>query len=275
MDKDRKTKFQRPDGEGEAKPSDAHGRASKGHGRESGAQPQQRAHNYGRWGGGDWGNQSWNGGGNDELKALRQMVQQLAKLVLRHEDSVNLWRAESSYVLFVRTGIPSSLVPSLFAAKAEWKPLKDEQPDKVRRPMRNVLFSCLVREMHDRLVKLKGDKARRASMEKLGWLKGDEFQRLRWDPQSRKHVHDAEGSAISYEDVLTILQALMTVQYGGGAASFSPHTAIGREHAGGYGGIFVAVLAAKRGRATDVCGLCPALSLRVYSCFRDRGQTGT
>ena len=65
--------------------------------------------------------------------------------MLRHEDSVNLWRAESSYVLFVRTGKPSSLVPSLFAAKAEWKALKDAQPEKVRRPMRNVLFSCLVR----------------------------------------------------------------------------------------------------------------------------------
>ena len=66
------------------------------------------------------------------------MVVQLAKLCLRHEDSINMWRAESSFVLFVRTGIPGSLVPALFAAKAEWTKMKEETPEKVKRPMRNM-----------------------------------------------------------------------------------------------------------------------------------------
>ena len=157
-----------------------------------------------------WHSSSWKQEGHVDLATLRIMVCQLAKLCLRHEDSVNMWRAESSLVLFVRTGIPGSLVPSLFSAKSEWLKMKEEAPDKVRRPMRNILFSCLVREMHDRLVTLKNDAERRKSMERLGWLQGENFQRLKWDPKLKKNVRDDEASVLSYEDVLAVQQSIMT-----------------------------------------------------------------
>ena len=141
---------------------------------------------------------------------LKMMVSQLARLCLRHEGSINMWRAESSFVLFVRTGIPGSLVPSLFAAKTAWQKLKEEKPEQVKRPMRNMLFSCLVKEMTERLTILRPDAKRRESMEKLGWLKGEDFQRLKWDAKQKKTVQDTETSVISYEDVLAVLQSMMT-----------------------------------------------------------------
>ena len=108
-------------------------------------------------------------------------------------------------MLFVRTGIPGSMVP-----KSEWQKLKEESPEKVKRPMRCMLFSCLLKEMTDRLTLLRADKERRESMEKLGWLQQDEFQRLRWDAKLKKNVRDEESSAISYDEALTVLQSMLT-----------------------------------------------------------------
>ncbi|CAE7335092.1 unnamed protein product [Symbiodinium sp. KB8] len=76
--------------------------------------------------------------------------------------------------------------------------------------MRNMLFSCLVKEMTERLTILRPDAKRRESMEKLGWLKGEDFQRLKWDAKQKKTVQDTETSVISYEDVLAVLQSMMT-----------------------------------------------------------------
>ena len=72
--------------------------------------------------------------------------------------------------------------------KSEWQKLKEESPEKVKRPMRCMLFSCLLKEMTDRLTLLRADKERRESMEKLGWLQQDEFQRLRWDAKLKKNA---------------------------------------------------------------------------------------
>ncbi|CAE7483485.1 unnamed protein product, partial [Symbiodinium microadriaticum] len=236
LEVDRSAKFHKPEGKGDSKGPDAkmtdekdaetnpgstpgsgqgsRGRASngqgsqgsKGYGQQGGY---QRSRNQNSWNSGRWS--SWKKDDEDEaIAALKLLVGQLARLCLRHEDSINMWRAESSFVLFVRTGIPGSLVPSLFAAKTEWQKLKEEQPEKVKRPMRNMLFSCLLREMFDRLQLLRGDAERRGSMEKLGWLKGEDFQRLRWDSKLKKNVKDEESSVISYEDVMTILQSMLT-----------------------------------------------------------------
>ncbi|CAE7369964.1 unnamed protein product, partial [Symbiodinium necroappetens] len=229
LEVDRSAKFHKPEGKGDSKGPDAkmtdekeaennpgssqgsrgrqsNGQGSKGHGQQGGY---QRSRNQNSWGSGRWSN--WKKDDEDEAIAmLKTLVGQLARLCLRHEDSINMWRAESSFVLFVRTGIPGSLVPSLFAAKTEWQKLKEEQPEKVKRPMRNMLFSCLLKEMFDRLQQLRGDTERRGSMEKLGWLKGEDFQRLRWDSKLKKNVKDEESSVISYEDVLAILQSMLT-----------------------------------------------------------------
>ena len=105
---------------------------------------------------------------------------------------------------------PGGLVPALYAAKSEWQKLKEENPEKVKRPMRCILFSCLLREMTNRLTHLREDKERRASMEKLGWLQNDEFQRLRWDAKLKKNVRDDEASAISYDAVISTLQSMQT-----------------------------------------------------------------
>ncbi|OLP80374.1 hypothetical protein AK812_SmicGene39212 [Symbiodinium microadriaticum] len=227
LDKDRAQKFHKPEGKGDTRGADQRGSDAKGSDgdRAQGQQDRgrsnqggqgskhygqmgnyQRSKNQGGWS--QWGN--WKNEEEIDLATPKMMVSQLARLCLRHEDSINMWRAESSFVLFVRTGIPGSLVPALFAAKTARQKLKEETPEKVKRPMRNMLFSCLVKEMSERLTVLRSDSVRRQSMEKLGWLEGEDFQRLKWDAKLKRTVKDTETSVISYEDVFAVLQSIMT-----------------------------------------------------------------
>ena len=111
--------------------------------------------------------------------------------------------------VFAKTGIPGSMVPALFAAKDEWAKLKKTAPERVKRPARCVLLSCLMKEIHDRLKAVQQDEARRASMEKLGWLKADKFQGLIWSPTAKKLVVNPDGVSVSYEEVLEILSCIM------------------------------------------------------------------
>ncbi|OLP87780.1 hypothetical protein AK812_SmicGene30970 [Symbiodinium microadriaticum] len=209
LDKDKAAKFRKPDGKGDSKTHGGGGRGGDGQRSKGNGQPAQRGRHQQGWSG-HWGNQAWRTDDQSEIAALKALLTQLARLCLRHEDAVNLWRAECSFVMFIKTGIPGSLVPALFAAKTEWVKLKEASPEKVKRPMRCILFSCLLREVHDRLVQLRDDTQRRQAMEKLGWLKDGHFQKLRWDAKLRKQVPDEERTTLKYEDAIEVTQAMMT-----------------------------------------------------------------
>ncbi|CAE7508638.1 unnamed protein product [Symbiodinium necroappetens] len=79
LDKDRAQKFHKPEGKGDTRGAD-------------------QSKNQGGWGSNKWGN--WKNEEEIDLATLKMMVSQLARLCLRHEDSINMWRAESSFVLF-------------------------------------------------------------------------------------------------------------------------------------------------------------------------------
>ena len=217
LDADRPTKWPRADGKGSARSDldkpDGNRRGSSN----AGSRQKRGGGNGGQgssWGSGfGWNEQGWGRQGREEddvTAMLRAKVELLVKLVLRHEDSINIWRAECSFVLFVKTGVPGSLVPALFAAKDEWQRIKTAKPETVKSPMRCVLLSCLVRELHNRLQILQKDTARRESMAKLGWIRDDMFQRLRWNATSKKVEIDAEGTPIAYDAVLELLTSVMT-----------------------------------------------------------------
>ena len=124
LDDDRAKKWRRPDGKGE-------GKEWKG-GRGGGGQQQHRSRTnhptsghrrkyddfYTPWG----GQEEW--GGHDiskELERMRSEITMMRKLILRHEDAINIWRAACSFVLFVRAGIPASIIPGLVNAKTTWQ----------------------------------------------------------------------------------------------------------------------------------------------------------
>ena len=136
---DRPQKWPRSDGKGNARAVQAQTAVGK---RAFGAGGGGRSRRGGETSWGDSWNkwQSHQRDDDDVTAMLRAKIDLLTRLILRHEDSINIWRAECSYVMFVRTGIPGSLVPSLFAAKDEWQRLRKDTPEKVKSPLRCVLL---------------------------------------------------------------------------------------------------------------------------------------
>ncbi|CAE7280696.1 unnamed protein product, partial [Symbiodinium sp. CCMP2456] len=206
LDKDRSAKLHKPEGKGDSKGPEATGSEGGGKGdvedKDDKDQGQGHQGSHGRGQGSKGYGQQGRGGGGNGGGGYNQRYRDQGQW---GSGKWGNWKKEEEDEL----GSPGSLVPSLFAAKTAWQKLRDESREKVRRPMRNILFSCLVKEMHDRLTLLRNDAQRRTSMEKLGWLKGEDFQRLRWDPKLKRNVKDEETSVISYEDVLTVLQSMM------------------------------------------------------------------
>ena len=124
----------------------------------------------------------------EELMQLRDSVFQLQKLTLRHEDYLGGIRPETSFAIFMRMGIPASIVPALFMAQKAWRDQKEADPTKLDKPKRVVLLSCMFREFAARLEKFPTQTGTIDSMTKLGWIKPEtkDWCYLRWDPTSGK-----------------------------------------------------------------------------------------
>ena len=134
--------FPRPDGKGNARQA-PHGSDNPWRG--GGGQGQRAKRGAERRQDWSWGQASWGGnrgsGDDDDLVAkLQAEVALLTTLILRHEDAINIWHALCSYVIFAKSGIPVSLVPALFAAKAEWVKLKQLGESEASRSMCTALL---------------------------------------------------------------------------------------------------------------------------------------
>ena len=169
-----------------------------------------------------------------ELEHLKAMVLNMQRLLLRHEDAINIWRAACSFVLFVRSGIPASVIPGMVAAKAAWNRLKSESPEKLSNPMRCALFSCLIKEMLTRVGSLDQATSRKQTTQKLGWMDGEDFLTTRWDPKQKKLVGDPSGARLTQARALEVIATLgEKCQSGTALVRFHPTRPIGENMAEG------------------------------------------
>ena len=214
LDDDRAKKWRRPDGKGE-------GKEWKG-GRGGGGQPQHRSRTnhptsgnrrkyddfYTPWG----GQEEW--GGHDiskELERMRSEITMMRKLILRHEDAINIWRAACSFVLFVRAGIPASIIPGLVNAKTTWQKRREATPNQVTTPMRCALMACMIKETLERIGSLHAHATRRETLTKLGWMEGENFLTIRWDATTKKLIGDKEGPRLSITEASETIASIGAV----------------------------------------------------------------
>ena len=94
LDKDRPQKWQRADGKGNARPG--------GHRNRFEGDSAKRQKGWTGW----EQQQAWYHESTVDTARMQTLLSMLTRLRLRHEDTINMWRLECSYVLFLRTGIP-------------------------------------------------------------------------------------------------------------------------------------------------------------------------
>ncbi|CAE7370346.1 unnamed protein product, partial [Symbiodinium sp. CCMP2456] len=176
----------------------------------------KRAYNDG-WGQSDaWGNRGGEGQDRrgrsellEEIKDLRSSMFQLQRLALRHEDYLGALRPETSYALFLRTGVPASVVPALFKAQQAWRERKESDPDSVEKTQE--------------------------TMAKLGWISTEplKWNYLKWDPKVERLRHDTAREALGYEQGIATVEAILAlVRKTGPVTRFHPSRSIEEEMKG-------------------------------------------
>ena len=76
------------------------------------------------------------------MQEMQKLMTLMQKLVLRHEDSINLLKLEYSFVAHMKLNVPASVVHMLYVAADGWRKVKAQEPQKLDRPMRKSLFVC-------------------------------------------------------------------------------------------------------------------------------------
>ena len=81
-----------------------------------------------------WDNKGnkWDSWGSSSQRGEKDLMYAMARLVLRHEDSLSIAASENGYMLFIKANTPASILPSLYQAGQEWKKMKEEDPSSLK-----------------------------------------------------------------------------------------------------------------------------------------------
>ena len=161
----------------------------------------------------DWGTARGSSSSEwSEMNELQKLVGMMQRLVLRHEDSINLLKLDFSFVAHMRVNIPSSVVHMLYVAADGWRKLKANEPQKLDRPMRTSLFVCYFAELKERLQNIASRTDDVEKMSDLGWLvKGEPmaWQYLRWDAGAQRNVVDSSKPPLTTAEILEHIDVLL------------------------------------------------------------------
>ncbi|CAE7938670.1 Pol, partial [Symbiodinium necroappetens] len=134
------------DGSDRGQPTPRLGSGNKGQQRGKGPTPEEEKDPWANWGSAKRGWQQWDQEKQsqinrealrEEIRQLKESMFQLQRLALRHEDYLGGFRPETSYAIFMRMGVHASVVPAIFRAQQAWRELKEAEPEKVDKPMRD------------------------------------------------------------------------------------------------------------------------------------------
>ena len=169
-----------------------------------------------------WGKDDGRDSDRQTIQDLRRQINALQKLALRHEDAIGTLRAESSFVCFLRCGVDASVIEPLAQARAAWARQKETAPESLTKPMRAVLFQCLLTELLARAVGMQEET--QDKLAQMGWFDktGQNWQYLKWSPSLRKLEVDTKPP-VPRQVAQDVLQEVLKLSHEEGAiARFYP-----------------------------------------------------
>ena len=90
-----------------------------------------------------------------ENQTADQLIRLVAKLTLQHEDQHSLNKLDTTFHLWLRNSGKEALLQTMHGVSQRWKNLKDADPTKLEGSLRATLFSCLMVELKQRLMKVR------------------------------------------------------------------------------------------------------------------------
>ncbi|CAE7939737.1 unnamed protein product, partial [Symbiodinium necroappetens] len=84
----------------------------------------------------------------------QELLQQMATVVLRHEDQLSILKQSTGMVAFLGTAPPLTVIPLLQQVGDQWRTTKESDPTALKHPIRLVLFQAFTMETPSRIQKL-------------------------------------------------------------------------------------------------------------------------
>ena len=142
-----------------------------------------------------------------ELESLRLMCTLLIRLVIRHEDMIKTLQLDTSFVMWLRTGLPLRIPEGLFDVATKWK--ADKAVKQHTTSLRQVLWMCVWKEFQQKLQPGKLTAEIQASMTKLGYLKDGLWLYLKWAPEEGRLVPDTTRKGIPLDQALELVSGVV------------------------------------------------------------------
>ena len=142
-----------------------------------------------------------------ELTALRLICNMLIRLAIRREDMLKTLQLDTSFILWMRTGLPLGIPEGLFKVAEKWRADKEVKQHKTS--LRQVLWMCVWKEFQQRLQPARLTAEIQSNMTKLGFLKDGLWLYLKWAPEENRLIPDTTRKGIAMEEALELVSGVV------------------------------------------------------------------
>ena len=125
-----------------------------------------------------------------EEAGIKEVIRMLMQASIRHEDHINLLRLDRSFLLWMKTSSPESMLPNIVAASKAWK--EKREAGTTDTSLRVTLFRCLLVELKNRATQMVENPELRAKLVTAGWLQVKDGQEPMWNPMMWSRTEEKE-----------------------------------------------------------------------------------
>ena len=145
-----------------------------------------------------------------------QLINMMARLAIRHEDSWSLQRADHGFCLFLRTAdSEETITKQLFQTSQTWKEHKAQNPQARRSPLRVVLFTMILQVLMERAKQVLEDaEARKKAVEDGKGSAMPSWVYLDYNPSEKKEVMDQNTPPLDQDRLMRRLKATQEHTHG-------------------------------------------------------------
>ena len=140
--------------------------------------------------------------------SVEELVNLMAKIVLQHEDELNLHQLDKSFTLYLTQAPPAGILVQLFQVSQQWHMERDRKPQEVHGSLRVVVFNLMMQELRQRTLNLKNSEAAVKTAQDLGILKGEMLPYEKWDKTKKEVVIDPARNPVGLDEVLATLEEI-------------------------------------------------------------------
>ena len=158
---------------------------------------------------------------SDGTSDLQGLVKHLGHMVLRQAEALNRLEYDTCFLIVLDTKPhPGTVIPSLFRVAASWRRKKDEDPAALQQSLRQVMLTCLIKEVQGRADLTLNTPGAKKEAERLGFLEGEACVYQTWDADKQLNVKDPSRKPLPLADFHAQAERMLKYVTGTGLTRF-------------------------------------------------------